>query len=290
VRKPPTETSAALIADINRARATSFRIADAALAGESGATRVIVDQSGRAHVLKWGAGDEFRLDNAIAITGELARRGYPVAAYLLTGSNLGLSWAIRPTLPGRSMDTLDERYVARILELNQMQAGAGASVSSAWQSNLVESILEGFQEWCVLDTLRTHSAETAAMLFEMQDYARGVERLRFEPHDAVHFDFNTQNILVDGELISAVIDWEGCRPGDRAFDLATLLFYSYEDPEARARLWERLREIACAEASALYLSHMIVRQLDWSIRRHAAETVRRYLAITRDILRDLRAG
>lgn len=290
MRKPPTEISAALIEDINRTRATSFQIASAALGGESDATRIILDQSGRAHLLKWGAGDEFRLDNAIAITAELARRGYPVAAYLLTGSNLGRRWAIRPMLPGRSMGVFDERYLARIFELNKMQAGAATTLLSDWPVRIIESVLEGYQGWCVLETFRTHSAETAAMLSELQAHARAAERLRIESVDAVHFDFSPQNILVADGDIAAIIDWEGCCSGDRAFDLATLLFYSYEDSEARARLWERMREIAVAEASALYLSHMIVRQLDWSIRRHAAATVQRYLTIARNILRDLRAG
>lgn len=284
----PTEIPAALIGDINRSRGTSFRIADAALTGESGATRVILDRSGRGYILKWGAGDEFRLDNAIAITAELARRGYPLAAYLLTGSNLDLGWAIRPMLPGRSMGALDGRYLARILELNEMQAGA--ALSSNWPARIVESVLEGFEGWCVLDTIKTHSAETAAMLPEMQEHARAAQRLRFELHDAVHFDFNPQNILVEDGDITAIIDWEGCCPGDRAFDLATLLFYSYDRPETRARLWERMREIAVPEASALYLSHMIVRQLDWSIRRHAAATVELYLGIARQIMRDLRTS
>lgn len=286
----PTEIPAALIEEINRTRGTSFRIADAALSGESGATRAILDQTGRGHILKWGAGDEFRLDNAIAITAELARRGYALAAYLLTGNNLELRWAIRPMLSGRSTGALDGCYLARILELNEMQAGAAAFVSGDWPARIVESVMEGYQEWCVMDTFRTHSAETAAMLPEMQEHARAAERLHSETHDAVHFDFNPQNILVEGDAITAVIDWEGCRRGDRAFDLATLLFYSYDRPEIRTRLWERMREIAVPEASALYLSHMIVRQLDWSIRRHGAPTIQRYLEIARDILRDLRAS
>jgi len=290
VSKDPTEIADTLIEDINRTRSTSFRIAGVALAGESGAARTILDQNGREHLLKLGASDEFRLDNAIAITTELARRNYPLPAYLLTGDNLDLRWTIRPMLPGRPMCILDERYLARILELNEMQAGAASSLSEDWPARIVESILEGFQKWCVLDTFRNHSAETAAMLSQMQDHARAAERSRFESRDAVHFDFNPQNILVEGGAINAVIDWEGCCPGDRAFDLATLLFYSYDLPEIRSRLWDRIRKIASAEASALYLSHMIVRQVDWSIRRHPAPTVQRYLTIARDIVRDLRGS
>jgi Phosphotransferase enzyme family len=290
VTKLPTEISAALIEDINRTRGTSFRIAGASLAGESGAARIILDQNGRAHLLKWGAGDEFRLDDVIAITAVLARRRYPFAAYVLTGNNLFLRWAIRPMLPGRSMGMLDERYLARILELNDLQAGAAPSRSGDWPSKIIESILEGFQGWCVLDTFRNHSAETAAMLSQMQDTARAAERSRFESRDAVHFDFNPQNILVEDGAITAVIDWEGCCLGDRAFDLATLLFYSYDRPEVRSCLQESMRQIASAEAAALYLSHMIVRQIDWSIRRHAAATAERYLGIARYILHDLRAS
>ena len=187
------------------------------------------------------------------------------------------------------MGALDARSLAQVADLNEMQAGAGASLLSDWPSLVVKSLSEGFQEWCVLDTLRTYSTETAEMLSEMQDYARTSERLRVEQRDAVHFDFTSQNILVDAGEIAAVIDWEGCLAGDRAFDLATMLFYSYDQPEARARLSERLRDIAVAEVAALYLSHMVVRQLDWSIRKHGATIIEQYLGIARHVLRDLRA-
>jgi hypothetical protein len=48
---------------------------------------------------------------------------------------------------------------------------------------------------------------------------------------------------------------------------------------------DRAREISGPSAVALYLSHMIVRQLDWSIRNHDQPTVTKYLNISRSALR-----
>lgn len=49
------------------------------------------------------------------------------------------------------------------------------------------------------------------------------------------------------------------------------------------RILERTRPIALA----VYLSHLIVRQVDWSIRHHDAATIARYVRIAHDILADL---
>jgi Ser/Thr protein kinase RdoA (MazF antagonist) len=81
--------------------------------------------------------------------------------------------------------------------------------------------------------------------------------------DIVHFDFTPSNILVAGGRISGVIDWDGACAGDRAFDLATLLFYAGDQPELREILAKHYVEYFGLETLRLYLAHLIVRQLDW---------------------------
>jgi thiamine kinase-like enzyme len=107
--------------------------------------------------------------------------------------------------------------------------------------------------------------------------------------DAVHFDFHHGNILINDAGIASVIDWEGCRAGDRAFDLATLLYYSYPDLVLRNALWERARAIASDEAMALFLAHLIVRQTEWSIRLETPAAAEHYLKLADLILADLGA-
>jgi aminoglycoside phosphotransferase (APT) family kinase protein len=280
---------AQLLAAINRRHGRSLRLVGRAPGGESGGARIVEDSGGARFILKAGGGAEFRIDDAAAITARLSARGYPLPAYRFTGREGGIAYAVRELVAGEPMLGLDRQDLARLLELNELQADAAVGIASDWPAVIVESVLTGFDDWCVLDTLRGHSAETAAMLAELQALVQANIAGAYRTTDAVHFDFNSANILVDGGRIAGVIDWEGARAGDRTFDLATLLFYHHEAPALRELLWQRARAIASSGAIALYLAHMIVRQVDWSLRHHGAETANRYIARAHIVMEEIRA-
>jgi hypothetical protein len=70
--------------------------------------------------------------------------------------------------------------------------------------------------------------------------------------------------------------------GDRAFDLATLLLYLYDHDGIRALLRARLLDLAGPQAACAYLAHMVLRQVDWSLRFHpAAAATWRHLHLAR---------
>jgi hypothetical protein len=280
---------AELLGRINRRHGQSLRLAGRAPGGESVSAWIVEDPGGAQFIFKWSTGREFRIDDAAVISGRLRERGYPLPAYKLASRDGDARYLVRGLLPGRPIERLDARHLARLLQLNQLQADAATGIASDWPAVIVESVLTGFDDWCVLDTLRNHSMETAAMLAELQALVQRNAAGTYRTADAVHFDFNPSNILADGKRITGVIDWEGVRAGDRAFDLATLLFYCHGDPEARDLLWQRLREIASDHAIAIYLAHMIVRQVDWSLRRHPPEVGERYLDLARGVLREIRS-
>ena len=79
--------------------------------------------------------------------------------------------------------------------------------------------------------------------------------------------------------------------GDRAFDLATLLFYDYDHDDLRTRLRARLLHLAGPRPSSAYLAHMVLRQVDWSVRYHpASAATRRHLRLARLVMADLTGG
>ncbi|HXN85985.1 MAG TPA: phosphotransferase, partial [Candidatus Binataceae bacterium] len=169
---------------------------------------------------------------------------------------------------------------------NDLQRGQGDS-NNGEPDRLIRSVMEGLEEFCIIDSLRTYSAETAAMLDALQKIvvAHGSECSK--RNDIVHFDFHNGNILIEDDRISGVIDWEGCESGDCAFDLATFLFYAYPFPDFREQLWRELLNRTSRGAAAVYLAHMIVRQLDFSIRVHDRATVDHFLPIVREIITDI---
>ena len=109
----------------------------------------------------------------------------------------------------------------------------------------------------------------------------------------VHFAFQGANILVAEGEIGGGVAWEGCCPGDRTFDLASLSFYAdderHSSPSQRDRLW-RLPLATCRPGLlGVYVAHLILRQIDWSIRFHNRATVGHWLGRADEVLARLAA-
>ena len=171
----------------------------------------------------------------------------------------------------------------QLLHLNDLQRGQGDSENDE-PHRIIRGVMEGYADFCIIDTLRTYSAESAALLDALQRIVTDRANECPKRNDIVHFDFHTTNILIEDDCITGVIDWEGSENGDCAFDLATLLFYTWPFAEFREALWRALLERTTPGAVAVYLAHMIVRQLDWSMRHHEKAIVDRFLACMRATL------
>jgi hypothetical protein len=160
------------------------------------------------------------------------------------------------------------QYLPDVLALNALQAGQAPAGPRIWPAPVVAPTLEGGPGFCLLEPMRGYSTESAALLERLQAIVRRGSGLALPQDDIVHFDFTPLNILVDGEQVSGVIDWDGACTGDRAFDLATLLFYSHQNPAVSEALYAAARELVGPEAVALYLAHVAHRLVDWMIRFH----------------------
>ncbi|MGC4106504.1 MAG: phosphotransferase [Thermomicrobiales bacterium] len=94
-----------------------------------------------------------------------------------------------------------------------------------------------------------------------------VQTLR--PHERRRTWFNPRNILVrDGEVV-AIVDIGNAGSGTRATDLATLQWYTFEDPldGARRRLWTRMIDLVGWEGAAVPTATQILTQLEFPIRQ-----------------------
>jgi fructosamine-3-kinase len=279
------ENPATVLAMVNRRHGLALRLDDAA-PGDTKAAWRVTDPAGRTMLMKWSAGSEFHAAEAAALASRLRAAGYPVEEFSYWGTDGAISYTVRPWIEGRVLGAELRRYLDQVLALIEMHAGAAPDPRGGLRESLIASVLEGFAEWCVLDSMRNHP-RGAQVLERVQAIARASARVEMRTGDAVHFDFHHGNILVGDAGVAAVIDWEGCRSGDRAFDLATLLYYSYPDRALHEALWERADAIASRDAMALFLAHLIVRQTEWSIRLETEEAADRYLRLADRILADL---
>jgi aminoglycoside phosphotransferase (APT) family kinase protein len=151
----------------------------------------------------------------------------------------------------------------------------------------VKTVLAGGDGYCLHDSLLKYSQDTARLLDTLQQI---VLTHQSEPHhtnDIVHDDFQPANILVYNQQISGIIDWDASFAGDRIFDIATLLFYSYDIPEVREQLWHYALKHATLNLLSVYFAHLILRQVDWSLRFHDSATSDKYIERGYRILADI---
>lgn len=275
-----------LLEEINRRQGLALVLAERYAGGEQGAYAVL-DPRGERLVLKWsiGAAPHARFRRAARVAERLSRLGYPTPRYLYSGRTLGASYMIQTELPGAPMQRLSAEQLPALLALNQLQAGQARASRPVWPHLVVDTVLHGGDGYCLLGTMRAHSSQTNQLLSTLQAVVAANAGGHFTTNDVVHFDFSLANILADSGQISGVIDWEGACAGDRGFDLATLLFYTYDQAETRATLWRAAVELSGPAAMRVYLAHMILRQVEWSIRFHDQVAVSHWLRRAEGILR-----
>jgi len=249
------------VEELNARHGTEFELVGAYEGGEVGAMR-LVDREGRRFVLKQQpAGLAGRTTQA------LRSLGYPAPLYVVEGS----AYQVQEELPGRpagGWGVAEQRVMARLLELNELQAGTAVDGDTSWPATIVESVTAGFSEFCVVGTLERHSDASRDLLRLCRDVVDRQAVNLTSNRDVVHMDFTLANVLVEDGVVTGVIDWGGTRTGDRLFDLATLVYYARgEAPELEEYVVERIGR----SGLSVYLAHMAVRQSDWSLRHHGTD-------------------
>jgi Ser/Thr protein kinase RdoA (MazF antagonist) len=269
--------------------------------GESRAAFWVTDRAGTVSLLKIMPGPAqaalTHLRALDAMVGQLRDRGYPAARLTVLGRTAAFAFWIQQRLPGRplclSPGFPDVTHLAAVLpeliRLNDLQAGLGAG--AGWPALLVRTLTEGGDGYCLHATLEARP-DTRDLLRVVRDVGARCGPAIPPGTDYLHYDFTPANLLTDGATITGVIDINApVLAGDRAFDLATLLFYVYDQAGIRARLGARLLELASYQAVRAYLAHMVLRQVDWSVRHYpAAPATRRHLRLAGLVITDIANG
>jgi Phosphotransferase enzyme family len=180
-----------------------------------------------------------------------------------------MTFWLQERLPGTVLERapVPGWLVSEVLRLNDAQAGLGDGTSRLSEMMAV-TLTTGGDGWCVHATLQDRPDTRDLLTLVHQAADRGLAEIP-ERGDFVHGDFTLANLLTVGPGISGVI---GINPpaltGDRAFDLATMMFYRYDHDSTRDRLRSRALELTSRRALDAYLAHMLLRQVDWSLRHY----------------------
>jgi Phosphotransferase enzyme family len=176
---------------------------------------------------------------------------------------------VQEELPGEPLGGWEVPLPTRLYELNDLQEGHAVDDDRSWPETLVESVVDGFEEFMILETLERHSPEGRELLALCRGAVERNAGVVAVADDVVHMDFTAANVLgADGE-VTGVIDWGGTRSGDRAFDLATWFYYSPRT--CRDDLLPLLIERVGSRGLSVYLAHLAIRQAEWSVRLHGTK-------------------
>jgi hypothetical protein len=266
-------------------------------AGESGTTFWVKDRAGTVSLLKFLRAPLAYLPALDAITGRLRARGYPAPRLLVIGRAAGQAFWIQERLPGSVLESSRQassqpalaRLMPDLIRLNDAQAGLGDG-HGGWPELLTGTLTHGGDAYCLHSTLASRPG--------LRDLLEIVRRIGDScgpaipaGRDFAHFDFTLANLLTDGTAVTGVIDVNPpLLTGDRAFDLATLLFYLYDHDDIRHVLGTRLLELSSWQAARAYLAHMVLRQVDWSVRHHPqAKATQHHLELARLVVADITA-
>jgi hygromycin-B 4-O-kinase len=153
-------------------------------------------------------------------------------------------YAVAPRMRGEHIDGLDETRMRRVLPaffaaMDAMREvdlpgssgfggwrADGRTTHPSWRKWLLgffnEPATRGAPGWREL----LRELPKIVLAFE-ESYARLVQMAEHCPEERTlfHDDLINRNVLVDGDRISAVLDWGSSKYGDFLFDIASLVFY-----------------------------------------------------------------
>lgn len=201
----------------------------------------------------------------LAVVEALRGIGYPVPRLEFTATVGGTVAQVWELLPGSAVQVMTPALLDAALVLNESQAGAAPTDTPPVRLYLT-SDGPGF---CLHEPPRAHNDRTRRVErwvtfigSRYPDYLAG--------DDVVHCDFTPQNLLVEGDRITGVVDWDGPGRGDRRFDLVTLRFGLHAlppVPEVTQRL-DRILDGFPPEILEPAWAHMSLRMTDWVIRHY----------------------
>lgn len=175
--------------------------------GLQGGAWLVADPAGRPAVLKSWPGESRNLATTID---RLRAHGYPTPRWLAEGRNGEFAYCVQEFAPGRPASPITAATVSTLLDVLDRHNGLGSRGGRDWNGEVVEMAYLG--------------RNLTGRYTQLMKTYEGVE---LPAGDLVHGDFNSINVLLDGNRVRAVIDVDNLGYGSRVIDYGCLLRESY---------------------------------------------------------------
>ncbi|MEU4388663.1 phosphotransferase [Promicromonospora sp. NPDC023805] len=220
----------------------------------------------------------------------MRRRGYPTPAWLAVGATATHVWHLMDFVDAAPASELNACLIEQLMEIIELQAGQASEPYDHWSyAWRVATGRDSAVAGQVLDEALEHSLLRQSIA-RLSGYSSAVsalvERLRLvcadippppDAPDMVHADLATPgNILVRDGAVVAVVDIGNAGSGTRAIDLATLVWYTFQDPlldDVRRRLWTKILDLVGWEGAAVLTAAHILHMLEIPVRDRRHDVV-----------------
>lgn len=211
-----------------------------------------------------------KTEHISSVKSVLLARGYPAGYYLFKDSvpNIGFV-TIQPQFQGQHPTTLTQSLLDSLFDTIQLQYSAPLGIVNydpTRLQNIVEHDALGYWE-----KASSISDRTRDILTRLRTYVNEVPS-PLPQHDFVHGDLHVENLLVNNNHLTGVIDFQDCGLGDAILDLISLGFewqaFSFNNtPDLALNPWDTIYNLALShsnEASWRYnLAFQIIDRLAW---------------------------
>jgi hypothetical protein len=260
-----------------------FELVGPLAGGETGATEVR-GPDGRRHVLKWelDPSNQRRRREGVLLAERLrANAGWPSPEQDVVDVD-GCLLVLQEFMVGSNVDHLSHELVDTLFALHERRVGLAPNADAPpWEADMIRVLVEGGNGYCLHQPLRDHDARTRRVVERIEEIGRALRPGDLVGFDIVHGDLHPGNLLhVDGRL-TAIVDMDYTTVGDASFDLTMLAVSSLGvavDPGVRSRLFERGVHALPEPKRHAYVANLLLRNLDWPIRKHRPSEIEFWLA------------
>ncbi|MCR9136175.1 MAG: phosphotransferase [Alphaproteobacteria bacterium] len=200
------------------------------LGGRSQGAWLATASNGSPVILKWSPFKTMANRYATLLPGlnELRARGVPVPEYLHVIPFDGGTLSVQHFLPGKSQDNPSQAVVEATVDSIAAKAGIPGPLPAGnqptWGAFVVGSLTDSLDGRQMQAPLRSGDKRTAAVLDRIRAVGADADPDRFPDNGLVHLDLHTDNILIDDDALSGIIDWEEACAGDHLYDLVQFAF------------------------------------------------------------------